>query len=55
MNLKKLIGCTLAAAHFEQIISSMPFKVCNNTSPLYMNGRFKPAGPPNTPLLEHLC
>ena len=33
---------------FKQIISSMSFKFCNNTSPPYMNDVFKPAGQPNT-------
>ena len=32
----------------EQIISSMSFKFCNNTSPPYMNDVFKPAGQSNT-------
>ena len=33
---------------FKQIISSMSFKFCNNTSPPYMNDVFQPAGQPNT-------
>ena len=33
---------------FKQVISSMSFKFCNNTSPPYMNDVFKPAGQPNT-------
>ena len=33
---------------FKQIISSMSFKFCNNTSPPYMNDVFKPAGQANT-------
>ena len=33
---------------FKQIISSMSFKFCNNTSPPYMNDVFKPASQPNT-------
>ena len=33
---------------FKQIISSMSFKFCNNTSPPYMNEVFQPAGQPNT-------
>ena len=33
---------------FKQIISSISFKFCNNTSPLYMNDVFKPAGQPNS-------
>ena len=33
---------------FKQIISSVSFKFCNNTSPPYMNHVFKPAGQPNT-------
>ena len=32
---------------FEQIIRSMSFKFCNNTSPTYMNDVFKPAVQPN--------
>ena len=32
----------------KQIISSMSFKFCNNTSPSYMNDVFKPAGQPST-------
>ena len=39
---------------FEQLISSMSFKFCNNASPPNMNDVFKPAGQSNT-LLEHLC
>ena len=34
--------------HFKQVISSMSFKFCNNTSPPYMNDVFKPAGQPST-------
>ena len=34
--------------HFEQIISSMAFKLCNNTSASNMNDVFKPAGHSNT-------
>ena len=33
---------------FKQIISSMSFKFCINTSPLYMIDVLKPAGQPNT-------
>ena len=33
---------------FKQIISSMSFKFCNNTSPPYMSDVLKPAGQPNT-------
>ena len=33
---------------FKQIISTMSFKICNNTSPPYMGDVFKPAGQPNT-------
>ena len=33
---------------FKQIISSMSFKFCNNTSPPYINHVFKLAGQPNT-------
>ena len=33
---------------FKQIISSMSFKFCNNTSPSYMNDVFNPAGQPNS-------
>ena len=33
---------------FKQIISSVSFKFCNNTSPPCMNDVFKPAGQPNT-------
>ena len=33
---------------FKQIINSISFKFCNNTSPPYMNDVFKPAGQPNT-------
>ena len=33
---------------FKQVISSMSFKFCNNTSPPYMNDVFKPAGQPST-------
>ena len=33
---------------FKQIISSMSFKFCNNTSPPYMNDGFKPDGLRNT-------
>ena len=33
---------------FKQIISSMSFKFCNNTSLPYMSDVFKPAGQPNT-------
>ena len=33
---------------FKQIISSMSFKFFNNTSPLFMNDVFQPAGQPNT-------
>ena len=33
---------------FKQIISSMSFKFCNNTSPPYINDVFKPASQPNT-------
>ena len=32
---------------FEQIIRSMSLKICNNTSPTYMNDVFKPAVQPN--------
>ena len=32
---------------FKQVISSMSFKFCNNTSPPYLNDVFKPAGQPN--------
>ena len=32
----------------KQIISSMSFKLCNDTSPPYMNDAFKPVGQPNT-------
>ena len=34
---------------YEQTISSMSFKFCNNTGPLYMDDIFKLAGQPNTP------
>ena len=34
--------------HFKQIIGSMLFKFCNNTSYPYMNDVFKPVGGPNT-------
>ena len=33
---------------FKQIISSMPFKFCNKTSPPYMNDVLKLVGQPNT-------
>ena len=33
---------------FKQIISSMSFKFCNNTSPSYMSDVFKQTGQPNT-------
>ena len=33
---------------FKQIISSMSFKFCNNTSPSYMSDVFKTTGQPNT-------
>ena len=33
---------------FEQCISSITFKFCNNKSPAYMNDVFEPAGHPNT-------
>ena len=39
---------------FKQIISSMSFKFCNNTSPPYVSDVFKPAGQPNTITRESL-
>ena len=33
---------------FEQLVSSISFKIWNNTSPRYMNDVFKPAGEPDT-------
>ena len=33
---------------FKQVIISMSFKFCNNTSLPYMNDVFKPVGQPNT-------
>ena len=39
---------------FKQIISSMSFKFCNNTSPQFMNDVFNQLVSP-LPLLEHLC
>ena len=39
---------------FKQIISSMSFKFCNNTSPPYMSDAFKSAGQPNTTTRAYL-
>ena len=39
---------------FKQIISTMPFKFCNNTNPPYMSDVLNQLVNP-IPLLEHLC
>ena len=47
MSSDKLIGCPVND-RFKQIISSISFKFCKNTSPPCMNDVFKPAGQPST-------